>query len=405
MIVIVLATLLVLGIAFNKVVQGLFSSLIMTILTVLCAAVAFGYYEVAAAAWLYSRQPTTADAVCLVALFVLPLLGLRLLLDKLISGNVVMSTWIDRSVGGVLGLVTGMTAVGVLLVAMQMLPFGPAVLGYRPFDTAMERDQRVWPFYPDEFVVGLAKTLSAGGLSGQRPFGHVHDDLLLEAFCARNDAGKNGRTDAQDGDLKVLDVFEPNDPDKPKWMDDVPANPRLSEPGLGKIVVVRVSVSRNAREGAAADKAARWWVLPATQFRLACSSRGPETHNYYPVACLTYVETPLPKEPEDMHWKCIVPGKEDGKLQFATFTVERPPEGRKMKKKKGEKRKDAKGLIVDWVYRIAESDTPEYVAFRRMAVPIEAIRQEADATAALQSPQFAAGALDRKLPSRRKRGW
>jgi len=403
MIVIVLATLLVLGIAFNQVVQGLFSSLIMTILTVLCAAVAFGYYEVAAAAWLYPRQPTTADAVCLVALFVLPLLGLRLLLDKLISGNVVMSTWIDRIVGGVLGLVTGITAVGVLLVAMQMLPFGPAVLGYRPFDTAMERDQRVWPFYPDEFVVGLAKTLSTGGLSGQRPFGHVHDDLLLEAFCARNDAGKNGRTDAEDGDLKVLDAYEPDDPDKLKWMYDVPANPRLGESDPGKIVVVRVSVSRNAREGAAAGKAARWWVLPATQFRLACS-RGPETHNYYPVACLTYVETPLPKEPEDMHWKCAVPGKKDGKPQFATFTVERPPEGRKTKK--GEKRKDAKGLIVDWVYRIAESDTPEYVAFRRVAVaPIEAIRQGADATAALQSPQFAAEALDRKRPSRRRRGW
>lgn len=403
MIVIVLATLLVLGIAFNQVVQGLFSSLIMAILTVLCAAVAFGYYEAAAAAWLYSRQPTTADAVCLVALFVLPLLGLRLLLDKLISGNVVMSTWIDRIVGGVLGLVTGITAVGVLLVAMQMLPFGPAVLGYRPFDTAMERDQRVWPFYPDEFVVGLAKTLSAGGLSGQRPFGHAHDDLLLEAFCARNDAGKNGRTDAQDGNLKVLDAYEPV-PASLGWMKDVPANPRLGKFDPDKIVVVRVSVSRNAREGAAADKAARWWVLPATQFRLACS-RGPETHNYYPVACLTYVKTPLPKEPEDMHWKCVVPGKKDDKLQFATFTVERPPEGRKTKKKKGEKRKDAKGLIVDWVYRIAESDTPEYVAFRRMAVPIGAIRQGADATAALQSPQFAAEALDRKRPSRRKRGW
>ena len=45
MVLIILAALLILGIAFYQTVQGCFGAMIMAILTVLCAAVAFNYYE------------------------------------------------------------------------------------------------------------------------------------------------------------------------------------------------------------------------------------------------------------------------------------------------------------------------------------------------------------------------
>ena len=145
MVIIILATVMVLGIAFYQVIQGLFSALIMTILTVLCAAVAMGYYEPLASAVLYTRQAETADAVALIALFVLPLLGLRMLVDRLIPGNVVFGRWADRIGGGVLGIFSGLIITGVLMVALQMLPFGASVLGYTPFDDALQRDQSLAP--------------------------------------------------------------------------------------------------------------------------------------------------------------------------------------------------------------------------------------------------------------------
>ena len=45
MVLILVATILVLAIVSFQVVEGLFSSLIMAILSVLCAALAFTYYE------------------------------------------------------------------------------------------------------------------------------------------------------------------------------------------------------------------------------------------------------------------------------------------------------------------------------------------------------------------------
>ena len=124
MILSIIVTILVLAVAFYQVIQGLFSSLIMTILAILCALLAFSSYEPMAAAILYTRQAATADAIALVALFILPLLGLRILTDKLISGNVVFGPWADRIGGGALGLVTGMIMIGVFMVAFQMLPGG-----------------------------------------------------------------------------------------------------------------------------------------------------------------------------------------------------------------------------------------------------------------------------------------
>ena len=67
MVLIIIAALLVAGIAFFQIIQGLFSALIMTILTILCAALAFTFYE-PLAALLHSRQAAYADAGALLAL-------------------------------------------------------------------------------------------------------------------------------------------------------------------------------------------------------------------------------------------------------------------------------------------------------------------------------------------------
>ena len=391
MVLIVLAVLLILGIAFYQVIQGLFSALIMTALTVLCAAVAIGNYETLASAYLYSRQPAYADAIMLVALFVLPLMALRMATDWLIKGNIVLGVWPDRIVGGALGVITGMTVVGVLLVAMQMLPFGASVLGFTPFDDALHRSQRVAPFYPDEFVVGLGGTLSAGGLATGQRLDRRHSDLFRELFCARNTAGKNGRVDGKAGQTAVRGIYD-LPADALPWMEDVPANPVLDETEIRKTLVVRVAVNFGAREVKSDDALSGWWLLPGTHFRLVCETpEGPR--DYYPVAYLTYLDKPLRAEPPGQTWKCFGAPVKDDRTLIAKLIVARPAPG---KYKNERDPKDATELTVDWVYQIAEKDKPLSLVFRRVDTPaLPEVTAGPEAVAEMSTEEFASQALDR----------
>ena len=185
---ILLVLALVLGIVVFQVAQGLFSATIMTILAVLCTLLAFNYYE-RLAEYLYGCHPLYADAISLVALLVIPLITLRLVFDTFIRSNIQLGVWADRIGGGLLGLITAMTLVGVVTIAAQMLPFGETILTYSSHTDSLERDQHLWPFRPDEFTLAMVNTLSKAGIGGGRPFESVHDDLLLESFCSRNTAG------------------------------------------------------------------------------------------------------------------------------------------------------------------------------------------------------------------------
>ncbi|GAG00105.1 unnamed protein product, partial [marine sediment metagenome] len=250
-----------------------------------------------------------ADAITLTALFVLPLLGLRIAADLLIVGNVILDRWMDRVGGGLAGLVTGILLVGILMLAVQMLPFGPNLIGYQPFDEMLQRKQRLVPFYPDEFTIGLGKMFSRGAFGGQREFAHAHDDLLLELYCARNRPNRErklkgrtmlqsrlGRFDAMPGHLKVEAAYECEPQLVQGSADDI--HPLLRQeplsyeknkarkPELRKIIVIRTLVDKDVREGRDSQKAANWWLLPATQFRLVSESG----RNFYPVGYLTHLD-------------------------------------------------------------------------------------------------------------------
>lgn len=369
MVLIIAVLLLVAGIAFYQAVQGLFSALIMAILTVLCAAVAFEFYE-SLAGTLYTRQPAHADAGALIALFVIPLLVLRIVIDRFFPGNVVTGTWADRIGGGALGIFTGMIVVGVLAVALQMLPLGPRFLMYRPYNDALQRVQTLAPFYPDDFTVGLMNVLSGGafGCEPRKSYRHVHDDLLLELFCARNQIEQTrevdledrqeriGRMDALPDSLQVLGLYEPNEPD---WADDVPRNPLMDKLTGSRIVIVRVAVNESAR---GTDN---WWRLPATHFRLVTRegklTSGP-IRSHYPVAYMTAYEGKQDysgnvTRSDVPAWKPVPAPLEDTLAQVGKLAVQR-----------GWSSEGPGKLVVDWVYRIGLNDTPAYMVFRRVAV-------------------------------------
>lgn len=332
MLLILLTTILVLAIAFFQVTQGLFSALMMTVLSLVSLIVAFNYYE-PLARLLYPYQPASADGIALVVIFVVVLLALRILGDRFIKRNVVMGLWVDRIGGGALGILTGMLLVGVLAVVMQMLPWGESILGYRPFDDSLRRSQRLYLFAPDDFVVGTVRALSGQSLGSRAGFGYgsVHDDLLRELFCARNTAGRGGRIDARTDALTVEGAY--SSPGG-MWGVAIPTCPMLSDQ-ITKVVVVRVEVDRRAAGGDG------WWRLPGTHFRLV----GESGRSYYP---LGYLAT------SSRGWECVSAPSSEGVVQPALLIAE---------KRAG----NEQSVTVDWVFRMLTDDKPDHMVFRRVS--------------------------------------
>ncbi|MBI5724311.1 MAG: CvpA family protein [Planctomycetes bacterium] len=391
MFIIIVAALLILGIAYYQVSQGLFNSLITAVLTILSAAMAMALYEpVVAGMSLYMYMPTLAEPVVLCLLFFGLVYGLRAVFDWAIRGNVVFGQWPDRIGGGIFGLLTGIIMVGMWIITMQLMPFDPSLLTYCPFNRSLQRVERLPPFYPDDFVLGMVNMLSDGTLQtgDRRFFRNTHEDLLLDAHCWRNSkVDKNGtyvgRKDTKPGSMMIV-PFNPGasqtrpadtmpgqaaaapiyvppeqDPQNAEWLRrNVPLPYPLfsaAEAGKTKFVIVRVAIKEElVEESTRNNPAAGWYFLPATHFRLV----GRSGRSYYPVAYLTFQPKdskagPLPgRSPAetDTGWLCICASNAGGKSEVASLIVQRPgdcavqviPEFR--------------GLVVDWIFQVPQDE-------------------------------------------------
>jgi uncharacterized membrane protein required for colicin V production len=342
MIIILLVTLAILGIAYFQVIQGIFSALVMAILSLLSAALAFALYE-PLAQYLYPYLSGTSEGAALIGIFAATLIVSRMAFDYLIPGNVVIGLWVDRIGGGLLGILSGMIMVGMITIAMQMFPFDAKMLTYEPFDSTLQRQQSLSPFVPDEFTLGLVNTLSAGSLADKQELGKIHDDLLKEAFCSRNTAGLFGSVEAKTDSLTSVAVHIP--PTNSPWEENIPQNPMIPTGEMDKYLVVRCALNESAAdpEDKKNKKPARW-ALPATHFRLTTNAG----KNYYPMAYLTY---------KDGKWEAEAAPLEEGdpmRPERAKLAVKRPIE-------------TGKTLTVDWVYRIPQSEEPAYLTFRQIS--------------------------------------
>jgi hypothetical protein len=369
MVIIILVALLILGIAFFQVVQGLFSALITAILTVLCAAVALNYHE-SLAAYLfeasgYARDPSLMYAASLIALFVIPLLALRIIFDMTIRGNVVFGPWPDRIGGGVLGLVTGTVMAGILMIAMQMLPTGSGVFGYHPYGPSMERNQSLSPFQPDRFTAGMFGGLSNGSLSGDQRWSLVHSDYIREIHAARNTPMQPGRTDARPGALKIVSLHTLSDA-------------QLAAMGRGAAYTFNDAWARCVSDRVRGQTGVAWlfrvevlveaepdgWVrVPGTHFRLTSDGR----EDYFPIAYLTYQtvqnrasrSTSGPASAGD--WQAVAAMDKDGLLPGDLSIIR---EAKTLHRGENEGRLK---MTIDLVYRLPEGESPLYMTFRRVA--------------------------------------
>jgi len=182
------ALLLVVGITFMNSIFGLFSGLINAFCAIIAAVVALGYSE--ALNGLITKQtglhPSYSEPACLIVLFIITLVVLRVAVDRGIRGNVRVPMYLDWGGGAVAGIVIGQICVGILLLGVMMLPFGGRVMQYQRYerDEDNDVDQRgyvefrhnsIW-LRSDEFTTGLVNLLSNGSLRGKTTLASVYPD-------------------------------------------------------------------------------------------------------------------------------------------------------------------------------------------------------------------------------------
>ena len=263
--------ILLLVIAYSQAIQGLFSALIMTVLTVCCAAAAVTTHDwIAANALAPYWNPDFAHPLALGLTFGLSLLILRLAFDRLIRRSCLLPAWVDRLGGGVCGLITAEIMVGVMVVCVQMLPFGGSILGYsrvtpisrnRPgaADQAKPKGDAVEDelfFSPDRFAMGAASLLSGGIFSGTRSFYRDNPDVVqavgwvdaVPATVSRY-AKPNSISIVGTDPVKFLYVMTPaNEKDK-KPATYEPMSEPMSEPKSGmERRMVRVQLTNAAKD-------------------------------------------------------------------------------------------------------------------------------------------------------------
>ena len=208
---------IVAGIAYFHYAQGFFSATLSAICAVVAAVIAVAYHEPMVTTLLQGKMADYANSICLIALFAIVYLLLRVLLDKAIPGNLRLPVAIDRVGGAGMGVIAGIFAAGVIALAAQAMPFGPSIGGYAKYEVedreeltlppnassrgrqrsgniyaqltehtfSEEKRQSLW-IPVDDMLLGFVKMLSDGGsMAGQRTLASVHPDYTGELFAQR----------------------------------------------------------------------------------------------------------------------------------------------------------------------------------------------------------------------------
>lgn len=210
----VIVIALIVGVAMYHYVQGFFSAVISAMLAVLALLIAFSYYEPLAESYLISYLPNVCHAISLVLLFSASYLVLRLLVDRVVPGNIRVPVIADKVGAGAFGVFAGLIGAGVFAVAAQMLPFYPSIAGYSRYAVADRelhnvrvkgrvqmqeltaydevKDDSLDParssglMIPvDSLVLGIVGRASEGVFKGTQTFATRHPDLLTELFTQR----------------------------------------------------------------------------------------------------------------------------------------------------------------------------------------------------------------------------
>ena len=205
-------------IAFFHYLQGLFSATISAILAIISAVLAVSYQETIIYALLKWKVADEANGMTMCLLFAVIYITLRSIFDKAVPGNLRFPNLVDKIGGAAMGVVAGIFATGVVVLAAESMPFGPGIAGYSRYELSKdeavivpaknqmqdsfiynevpEYDAPLKPLDPvkqtgliipvDDIVLETVQHLSDNGsLAGDRTLASIHPDYAQEMFGDR----------------------------------------------------------------------------------------------------------------------------------------------------------------------------------------------------------------------------
>ncbi|MEX0877213.1 MAG: hypothetical protein WD114_07110 [Phycisphaerales bacterium] len=304
--------LLVLGIAYVWMVRGVFSSMLQMLCVLFAGAIALAFWE-KLALMLVDASPqrgflsfleSIAWGVALVIPFVIYVLLLRLLADKLIPGNITSAKAVNYAGGAVCGLVTGVIATGVLVLGVSNLRLPTTFLGYQPLwyssDRAvgagsLVRSDSLW-IPVDQLVAGLYARMSSGTLSTEEPLAKWYPELELVGFASRVSPGEGAARNAvRPDDFQIKSVYTVGDsasatPVAELLKDGGETEQRYidigSEPvATGSLIGYVVEFEPGAKERG--ERGGGQLVVSNGQFRLLAQNDQGESRTIFPVATIS----------------------------------------------------------------------------------------------------------------------
>jgi hypothetical protein len=320
------------AIAYYHYVQGFFSATLSATFATIAAAVAVGWHETLVEALLAGRYADQANAMAVCTLFGATYLILRLVTDKFVYGNVRLPVLAEKIGAGVMGVIVGLLATGVVAYAAQSLPMAPSVGMYSRLPITGERSGFAVPPLPgkvqsrdgyvydelaadtmtadqsgmfvpvDEFVLGAVSMMSEGGLAGDRTVKSVHPDWLLELFGQRLGIQPGAKRSALNvgskwqvtvGDkVTVIPSIEQRDGELP-GIRSIIQERRYTPKGEGRaLIVVEAKIARDASD---ADSLTRF--SPGS-VRLV-GTNGREHRDYFPIGTIDKSGVLVFNKPDD----------------------------------------------------------------------------------------------------------
>jgi len=184
----IIVFLMVVLVAMFWMYQGLLSSTIMFVETLLAFMLAWEFHEALHGVWRESLGDGIGLPSAFILIFLVSLLIQREITDRLVKANVTIPVYFDRAGGGAMGLFTGLLLVGSALIPVQMLPIGADLFGFdRVHEIENKRAVRKLGFLsPDGFAIWIGNALSNKRFGGDNPLATAKPDYLMDLYGARD---------------------------------------------------------------------------------------------------------------------------------------------------------------------------------------------------------------------------
>ncbi len=172
----IIIVVFILAMAYWWALQGFFSAFLHLMLVIICGSLAFAFWEPLVHAFGMSTKPEYAWGLYLLGPFILSLMILRGVTDRLVKKNVQFQDLVNKILGGVCGIVSGVLTAGIVVIGLGFLPLPSSLGGYEPYVVSATGD-----VIPEGTDLWVPVDRVAGGFFGTMAYnGFYHPTPLPE---------------------------------------------------------------------------------------------------------------------------------------------------------------------------------------------------------------------------------